>query len=126
MKSWSGWAHTSRRPTQDSVTIEPPLTVVDTKPTEEVISTEERKPVDGNNDDDDDEEHGNEHTSLGAKRPAGISSAEMSSVGWMVKRIFDAGRIQYLREYMGFNAHQTIYCAETLSPENVLILATQK
>ena len=142
MKKWSGWAHTFRSPRDDSLAMEPcPPAPVDTKARPEHDAGGEEEVVlaaagegevaggskpDDDNEDDGDEEHGNEHTSLGARRPAGISTAEMSQVGWMVKRVVDAGRVHFLRSHMGFKAHQAIYCAESLSPENVMLLACRR
>lgn len=133
MKSWSGWAHTFRAPRDDSVivsTLHLTDNIVQEKndvETSAVLAGDEK--VDDKNIDGNEEERGTEHgTSVvaGSRRPVGISVPEMSSVGWMVKRIFDAGRVHYLRQQMGLIAHQTVYCAGSLSPENVMLLASQK
>jgi hypothetical protein len=59
-------------------------------------------------------------------RPAGITPDAMRALGWRVKRILDEGRVQYIRSQYCMSARQVRYCARELSPECVMIVATQE
>jgi tRNA:m4X modification enzyme len=56
-------------------------------------------------------------------RPKGITHEDMLVVGRKVKRIFDFGRIKYLREVLKMDARLVHYCDSKLSPECVMIVA---
>jgi len=59
-------------------------------------------------------------------RPQNLSYEEMAQIGWKIKRIFDFGRVEYMKNTYCFNAKQLQYCTTDLSPENVLLVATRK
>lgn len=59
-------------------------------------------------------------------RPKGLNHDEMADIGRKVKRIFDFGRIKYLREELNMDAKLVYYCDSKLSPECVMILAKDK
>lgn len=48
----------------------------------------------------------------------------MARYGWMTKRIFDHGRMVYLRDTFHLQSAQVQYCESNLSPENIMLLAT--
>lgn len=58
-------------------------------------------------------------------RPTGITSAQMQTLGWRVKRVIDQGRVEYINEQYNMHAKQVRYCERRLSPECVLLVATQ-
>ena len=58
-------------------------------------------------------------------RPTNITSEQMQVLGWKVKRIIDQGRVEYINTQYRMNAKQVRYCARRLSPECVLLVATQ-
>ena len=106
MKQWSGWAHTI-------------------KPTG-VSATAADAPIAKAGDDEDNEAFCCEHSapvSASTIRPHNLSLQDLPAVGKMVKRIFDQGRVEYLRQ-LGLTAHQLQYCEPSLSPECFMILAT--
>ncbi len=80
----------------------------------------------------DDEESNPEHTSVPTSatlqvpsdRPNGLTHDEMACVGWKIKRIFDMGRVDFIRQVLQLTAQQMKYCDEALSPENMLIIAS--
>lgn len=47
---------------------------------------------------------------------------DKARIGRMVKRIFDYGRVLYLRS-LGLQAEMVHYCDAAVSPENCLIIA---
>ena len=47
----------------------------------------------------------------------------MALYGWMIKRIFDHGRLEYLRNVYQLQAKQVQYCETELSPENIMLIA---
>lgn len=102
LKAWSGWINASRAVAGDT-----------TK--NEVENKEEEEEV--------------EHTITEGKhhstRPTHITTEEMVVIGRKIKRIFDAGRVQYLQS-LGFNSLQLQYCDSSLSPECVMIIASRK
>ncbi len=102
LKTWSGWINASR-----------------------AAAGGNRSNIEGKAD----EEEENEHTFTEGKhqstRPSSITTEEMVVVGRKIKRIFDAGRVQYLQS-LGFNALQIQYCDSSLSPECVMIIANRK
>lgn len=59
-------------------------------------------------------------------RPTGITFNEMKELGWQVKRIIDQGRVEYLNSTYNMQARQLRYCTRELSPECVMIIATQE
>ena len=97
LKHWAGW-HTAKRLTNDAA-------------------------VEGDCDGADDEHPVAYSTKT--IRPTSISVEEMSVVGKRIKRIFDHGRINFLRS-RGFQAHQKQYCDPSLSPECFIIVAKKK
>ena len=46
--------------------------------------------------------------------------------GWECKRLIDAGRVDFIRRELGMNAELVVYCDESVSPENVLLLFWQR
>lgn len=58
-------------------------------------------------------------------RPTNITSEQMQILGWKVKRIIDQGRVEYIKKQYRMSAKQVRYCARRLSPECVLLVATQ-
>lgn len=58
-------------------------------------------------------------------RPAHITSAEMQTLGFRVKRIIDQGRAEYINAHYTMRAKQVRYCERRLPPECVLLVATQ-
>ncbi len=58
-------------------------------------------------------------------RPTNITSEQMQILGWKVKRIIDQGRVEYINKYYKMTAKQVRYCERRLSPECVLLVATQ-
>lgn len=73
-------------------------------------------------------EEGNDHQApLSAQvvRPENITPTEMQLLGWQVKRIFDHGRVEYINKYYRMSARQIRYCERHLSPECVMIVATE-
>ena len=148
MKLWSGWAHTLRtKPSRrrgegggggggDDVSEEVGRKKNDekgakeeTEKEEEEQQGEEEKEGEEEEGEEDGEGEGEEHNtpklSSSAPRPSNITYSEMSNVGKMVKRIFDQGRVEYLRD-LGLRGFQTRYCDANLSPECVMIIATRK
>jgi hypothetical protein len=58
-------------------------------------------------------------------RPVNISSEQMQQLGWRVKRVLDQGRVEYINTQYHMRAKQVRYCERRLSPECVLLVATQ-
>ena len=58
-------------------------------------------------------------------RPAGISADDMKALGWKVKRILDQGRVEFINSQYSMRARQVRYCDRELSPECVMIVATE-
>ena len=56
-------------------------------------------------------------------KPTNLGPLELSDIGKQIKRIFDYGRVCYLRK-VGFDAHVVKYCSPELSPECYAILAS--
>jgi len=55
------------------------------------------------------------------------SMSERAEVGWRVKRIFDEGRVRFAKDVLGLeNARLLHYCAKSVSPENVLLIASKE
>ena len=140
LKYWSGWAHTLKPRTATTTATAAPedntgeVTLgheVDRQPMDSHSSSshiaDEDHIVDNNDDDALDPTSSSPPLlTTSVPRPDGITPAEMAHVGWMVKRIFDHGRVQYLQSYMGFKgAKQVVYCDPSLSPENCLLVATR-
>ncbi len=59
-------------------------------------------------------------------RPRSLTHEEMLDVGRKVKRIFDFGRVKYIREVLNMDAQLVHYCDPKLSPECVMIVAKEK
>ena len=59
-------------------------------------------------------------------RPRGMSNEEMRKVGIQVKRLFDWGRVTYLRDELNMDAKLVRYCDPDCSPECMLIIASSK
>lgn len=59
-------------------------------------------------------------------RPTGITREEMALLGWKTKRILDQGRVEHINKHYNMIAKQIKYCDRSLSPECVMIIATQK
>lgn len=56
----------------------------------------------------------------------GLDSFDRAEVGWRVKRIFNEGRVRFVRDVLGLkNARLVNYCAKSVSPENVLLIASK-
>jgi len=54
------------------------------------------------------------------------SASDRAEVGWRVKRIFDEGRVRFARDVLGLeNARLLGYCPKSVSPENVLLIASK-
>eukprot|EP01041_Mallomonas_annulata_P006777 gene6777-13731_t len=62
-------------------------------------------------------------SSSSSLRPAGLGCDDLSRIGWMVKRILDQGRVERLRA-AGLHARQVQYCDPSLSPECIVLLAS--
>ena len=137
LKYWSGWAHTLKPRTAATAAAANDSDAINDKEVAE--SDEVDHPVDrdsstniadGDHNNDDDAINPTSSSPLpttSVPRPDGITPAEMAHVGWMIKRIFDHGRVQYLQSYMGFSgAKQVVYCDPSLSPENCLLVATRQ
>ena len=60
-----------------------------------------------------------------ARRCPGLSAAEKERVGRCCKRLVDIGRVWYLRQTLGLQARLVCYASESVTPENVLLLAHQ-
>ena len=58
-------------------------------------------------------------------RPANISTCDMQQLGWKTKRIFDQGRVNYINSQFCMLGKQVKYCDRILSPECVLIVASE-
>lgn len=153
LKYWSGWAHTLKPRTATTTTTtaaasdsesgdvnneknsvehhEVDHQAVDSHNSNSHIADDEHN-LDNNDDDFLDTINPSSSSapplpSTSVPRPDGITPAEMAHVGWMIKRIFDHGRVQYLKAYMGFSgAKQVVYCDPSLSPENCLLVATRQ
>ncbi len=61
-----------------------------------------------------------------ARRPDCIAKESMPQLGKKVKRVLDYGRVCYLREVLGMEVKYFAYCDEKLSPECMLILASDR
>ena len=55
-------------------------------------------------------------------KPTGLNPIELSVIGKQIKRLFDYGRVCYLRK-IGFDAFVVRYCESDLSPECYAIMA---
>ena len=80
---------------------------------------------DGEEEDEKEEEHSVPKESSSIMRPHNIQYREMAKTGKMVKRIFDQGRVEFLRKF-GLIARQINYCDSVLSPECVMIMAIRQ
>ena len=152
MRLWSGWAHTlrtkeSRRKVEKKVVVEVEEAKVggegkvkkgeenDEEMEQEKKNKEETAIINEDNDDEEDddgeeedekeEEHSVPKESSSIMRPHNIQYREMAKTGKMVKRIFDQGRVEYLRKF-GLIARQINYCDSVLSPECVMIMAIRQ
>lgn len=132
MKHWSGWAHTLRiaaNATSDRLTSD---RVLDGEKSgvsvaSAAISNSTENVLVGKLDDDDEDDCDDQHAvivSSKVPRPEGLSYAEMSEIGKMVKRVIDQGRVEYLRSF-GISARQVQYCDPSLSPECFMIVSTR-
>ena len=108
MKYWSGW---------NSITENKKRANPETNDTNNTTN-------DNINDDDDDHQNHN-NTNTKCVRPSKIDSQEMASVGYMIKRIFDQGRIEFLKR-LQYKARQIKYCDKKLTPECVIIIAEKE
>ena len=54
-----------------------------------------------------------------------VPPEERESVGWMCKRMLDAGRVLHLRS-MGYHSYLAQYCDRKVTPENILLIATRE
>ena len=55
-----------------------------------------------------------------------LSAREKERVGRCCKRLIDMGRVWYLRTVLGLTARLVCYAPESMTPENVLLLADQE
>ena len=53
----------------------------------------------------------------------GLGAEEKEHVGRCCKRLIDVGRLVYVREQLGLEAELVSYAPQSLTPENVLLLA---
>ena len=52
-----------------------------------------------------------------------LSATEKERVGRCCKRLVDMGRVWYVRKVLGLKARLVCYAPESITPENVLLLA---
>ena len=147
LKYWSGWAHTLKPRTTTTAAANDSESGHHMKDKDSAEHHEtDHQPIDSRSNNTADEGHNFDDAdafdtthpdpastsspplpSASVPRPDGITPAEMAHVGWMIKRIFDHGRVHYLQSYMGFTgAKQVVYCDPSLSPENCLLVATRQ
>ena len=151
MRLWSGWAHTlrtkeSRRKVEKKVGVDIELKVgkgngvgegkgkenekEENKEESLIVEKESNDENDNEDEDEEDEdekeeEHSVPKESSSIMRPHNIQYREMAKTGKMVKRIFDQGRVEFLRKF-GLIARQINYCDSVLSPECVMIMAIRQ
>ena len=77
---------------------------------------------DNQNDDENDDHNDDHNPPTNTVRPSNIDREEMANIGYMIKRVFDQGRIEFLKT-IGYNARQLKYCDKKLTPECVIIIA---
>ena len=103
MRAWSGWAHI-KHPTQQGF--------------QQLSKSKQNEDEEA----DLDVEHKASASTSTVPRPKGLTVADMNEIGKMIKRIFDHGRVEYLRG-QGLQASQRRYCDPVLSPECYMIIA---
>jgi hypothetical protein len=134
MKIWSGWAHTLRTGHHRQKSTDP--VIMDDNQQDNHDNNEKlsgQRTDDPSNLSDEADCNDNHHTTVTSKletqstpRPVNISYEEMSDIGLKVKRLFDYGRIEYMKRCYLFQAEQIQYCDPILSPECVMIIGTYK
>ena len=67
---------------------------------------------------------GASRSSAGRYQRLGLTPERRTDVGFQCKRLLDEGRRRYLERH-GFSARLVRYVPATVSPENVLLLATR-
>ena len=131
MKVWSSWAHTLTKKIQSAEGLPTSAPFVGKERAESIKDTKEKLvTLSEDNEEEVEEEVGvgevdhkvDVEMATSVPRPTGISLQEMSVIGCMVKRIFDQGRVAYLKK-LGMKAHQRRYCDRALSPECYMIIA---
>lgn len=110
MRYWSGWASLGRVRTSTAT-----------------ADIDESNKTNNGQDEKEDQEHGKVDVSKAAKRPKSLSHDQISVVGRRIKRIIDYGRLVFIRQELGMNnAGLVQYCMEELSPECMLLIATDE
>jgi tRNA:m4X modification enzyme len=109
LRKWSGWAHLDR-------------TISSRRKPKELKDDNKNEQVIEDKHDDIDEEHNSDNAV--SVRPTCLSEEEMPIIGKKVKRILDYGRVLYLRNTLNMKVKYVQYCDATLSPECMLILAS--
>jgi tRNA:m4X modification enzyme len=138
LRLWSGWAHTLRtghhRRKQESDSGSGDIEEAEAAGrTEEAVRTGSDGGDNMDNEDDtntnvdDHKLEGETAASLtSVMRPSNITYEGMAATGSMVKKIFDYGRMMYLRGQLDMSADYVQYCEPCLSPECMMILARNK
>lgn len=127
MTHWSGWAHTL---TNSSVQSSKKRRMHLGSKSQDIVSHNNSDSNMGESveeqDDIEEEDADNSHSAPKINervpKPTNLGPLEMSAIGKQIKRIFDYGRVCYLRK-IGFDAYVANYCSAELSPECYAIIA---
>lgn len=126
LKKWSGWANSgpvSHRHSQEHNSVEIEHEVESDDQLGSTAKSDNKAGVGGEVSS---ENIVSETTSVvPVVRPADITAEEMRALGWKVKRIIDQGRVEFINAQYCMQGRQVRYCDRELSPECVMIVATE-